>query len=292
MFSNINKNWFILIAALAVGAIAAVATKNYITQKIESIEAQDKGKALVKVVVAKENLEKGTLLSPENMATREMPKAWAHSDAITPDQFNRAEGARLAFPANAGEPVIWAQMESEKEASFSSKLDIGRRAVTVPVDEVSSISGMVEPDDLIDIIVSIQKDTRNYTFTLLQSMRVLATGTKVSHTNTDDDGKASTYTTVTLDTSPEDAKKLIAAREIGRITALLRSPADAGNVSLSTAEANELLGIASGAQGVSSVPVIYGGGPIKEGLHLNPAQTNDALNMLHENAPSQVETLN
>lgn len=215
------------------------------------------------------------------MATRDIPKQWVHSDAITPDQFNRADGARLALPANAGEPVLWAQVENEKEGSFSTKLEMGRRAVTLPVDEISSISGMLAPDDLIDIIVSVQKDSRSYTFTLLQSMRVLATGTKVSQTDTDEEGKPSTFTTVTLDTSPEDAKKLIAAREVGRITALLRSPTDAASVSLSRAEANDLLGLGSG-DGLSSVPVIYGGGPIKIGLTLNPAQSQDALTVLNQ----------
>lgn len=281
MATSSNKNWFILLAALGVGGLAAMSTKNYIAQKIESIEAKDKDKAMVKVVVAKQDLDKGSVLSGENMATRDIPKEWVHSDAITPDQFNRADGARLALPANAGEPVLWAQVENEKAGSFSTKLEMGRRAVTLPVDEISSISGMLAPDDLIDIIVSVQKDSRSYTFTLLQSMRVLATGTKVSQT--DEEGKPSTFTTVTLDTSPEDAKKLIAAREVGRITALLRSPTDAASVSLSRAEANDLLGLGNG-DGLSSVPVIYGGGPIKIGLSLNPAQSQDTLSVLNQNA--------
>ena len=281
MATSTNKNWFILLSALGVGGLAAMSTKNYIAQKIESIEAKDKGKAMVKVVVAKQDLDKGSVLSGENMATRDIPKEWVHSDAITPDQFNRADGARLALPANAGEPGVGAQVENEKAGSFSTKLEMGRRAVTLPVDEISSISGMLAPDDLIDIIVSVQKDSRSYTFTLLQSMRVLATGTKVSQT--DEEGKPSTFTTVTLDTSPEDAKKLIAAREVGRITALLRSPTDAASVSLSRAEANDLLGLGNG-DGLSSVPVIYGGGPIKIGLSLNPAQSQDALALLNQSA--------
>lgn len=289
MATSSNKNWFILLAALGVGGLAAMSTKNYIAQKIESIEAKDKDKAMVKVVVAKQDLDKGSVLSGENMATRDIPKEWVHSDAITPDQFNRADGARLALPANAGEPVLWAQVENEKAGSFSTKLDIGRRAVTLPVDEISSISGMLAPDDLIDIIVSVQKDSRSYTFTLLQSMRVLATGTKVSQT--DEEGKPSTFTTVTLDTSPEDAKKLIAAREVGRITALLRSPTDAASVSLSRAEANDLLGLGN-ADGLSSVPVIYGGGPIKIGLTLNPAKSQDALSVLNQSAADKPATEN
>ena len=273
---KINKNWLILFVALIVGALAAFGTKNYIKNKVEDIEAQNKNKTFVKVVVAKKTLEKGTTLSLQNMATREVPQQWAHSGVITSDQFSRAEGSVLAYPASEGEPVIWAQLVSQKVATFSAKLDAGRRAVTVPVDEISSISGMVEPDDLIDIVVSMQKDSHNYTFTLLQSVHVLATGTKVSQSTKDDEGRPITYTTVTLDTSPEDAKRLIAAREIGRVTALLRSPGDISNISTSRANAEDLLGFGSQVSyGLSSVPVIYGGGPIKEGLRMNPPRDLD-----------------
>lgn len=276
MIPTINKNWVILIVALVVGGLAAFSTKNYIKNKVEDIEALNKNKAMVKVVVAKQPLEKGEVLSAQNMATREVPQEWAHSGAITPDQFSRAEGAVLAYSAGQGEPVIWAQLESQKVATFSAKLDAGRRAVTVPVDEISSISGMVEPDDLIDIVVSMQKDTRNFTFTLLQSVRVLATGSKISQSSKDDTGQPITYTTVTLDTSPEDAKRLIAAREVGRVTALLRAPGDTTHVSTTRANAEDLLGLGMPTTyGLSSVPVIYGGGPIKEGLQMHSSKALD-----------------
>lgn len=270
---KINKNWFILIAALVVGGIAAYGTKNYIKNKVDDLEQRNK-KEMVEVVVPNKDLEKGTVLSFDNMAVRKIPKEWALSGAIKPAEFTRADGAVLAFPAKNGETVTWSQIVGEKAAIFSTKLQIGRRAVTVPVDEVSSISGMVQPDDLIDIIVSLSKDSRNYTFTLLQSVRVLATGTKVSQEDKDADGRFRTFTTVTLDTTPEDAKRLIAARQIGKVTALLRSPGDLVNVSSSRASAEDLLGLGMPTSfGLSSVPVIYGGGEIKEGLYMNPPKS-------------------
>ena len=176
----------------------------------------------------------------------------------------------LAYPANAGEPVIWAQLEGQRAPTFSARLTQGRRAVTVPVDEISSLSGMVEPGDLIDIVVSINKDKRNFTFTLLQSVTVLATGTKASQDERDPEGRSRTFSTITLDTTPEDAKRVIAAREVGRVTALLRAPNDTGSVSRERSDAQGLLGLATGLSSAgSSVPVIYGGGPITEGQRMN-----------------------
>jgi pilus assembly protein CpaB len=279
MAYRINKNWIVLIAALGVGGLAAFGAKNYLGAQMAEIEAREKNKAMVQMVVAKTDLGKGSALSADNVAVRPVPKEWAHSGAITPDQFGRAEGSVLAYPANSGEPLIWSQLEGQRTPTFSARLAQGRRAVTVPVDEISSLSGMVEPGDLIDIVVSLKKDSKNFTFTLLQSVTVLATGTKASPDDQDPGGRR-TFTTITLDTTPEDAKRVIAAREVGRVTALLRAPNDASSVSRDRSDALSLLGLASGLASVgSSVPVIYGGGPITEGQRMGARQTGEALGL-------------
>lgn len=270
MAYKINKNWIVLLTALGVGGLAAFGAKNYLSGQMAEIEAREKNKAMVQVVVAKSDLPKGSQLTAETVAVRAIPKEWVHSGAITPEQFGRTEGSLLAYPALAGEPVIWAQLEGQRAPTFSARLTAGRRAVTVPVDEISSLSGMVEPGDLIDIVISIKHDKQNFTFTLLQSVAVLATGTKSSQQEKDPEGRGRSFTTITLDTSPEDAKRVIAAREVGRITALLRAPNDNGNVSKARSEALTLLGLATGFGSTgSSVPVIYGGGPITDGQRMN-----------------------
>ena len=276
MAFKLNKNWIILLTALGVGGLAAFGAKNYISRQMAELEEHEKNKAMGQVVVAKADLAKGVRLSGENLATRSMPKEWAHSGAITPDQFDRANGSSLAYPAAAGEPLIRAQLEGQRTPTFSARLTAGRRAVTVPVDEISSLSGMVEPGDLIDIVVSVNKDKQHFTFTLLQSVAVLATGAKSSQQEQNGEARGKSFTTITLDTSPEDAKRVIAAREVGRVTALLRAPKDTGTVSERRTDAQALLGLGSdrtAAVTVSSVPVIYGGKPITEGLYLNARAT-------------------
>lgn len=268
MLNKTRKNWLILVLSLVLGAAAAFGASRYLSQRMAEIEARGKDSDTVRLLVAKTNLAGGATLSPDTVAVREVPRAWAHSGAITPDQYSRAEGSALAHPANAGEPILWAQLEGRRAPTFSTRLQSGQRAVTVPVDEISSLSGMVVPGDLIDIVVSVRDGKRNYTFTLLQRVRVLATGSKANVDARDTDGRPG-FTTITLDTAPDDAKRVIAAREIGHVTALLRAPGDVVAVSDAITEARSLLGLPTGHDnGVSSVPVIYGGGPITEGLTL------------------------
>lgn len=267
---NTRRSWITLAVALALGGLAAYAASNYLSERMAEIEARASEVDTVQVLVAKASLPAGASISAETVAVREIPRAWAHSGAIMPDQYSRAESLALAHPAAAGEPILWAQLEGRRTPTFSARLAPGQRAVTVPVDEISSLSGMVEPGDRIDIVVSARNGTRNFTFTLLQNVPVLATGSHADPDARSSDGTVRGFTTITLDTAPEDAKRVIAAREIGRVTALLRAPGDIAPVSAQITDAHALLGLpADRGNAVSSVPVIYGGGPITSGLQLS-----------------------
>lgn len=272
-----RKNWLAFLLAILLGLFAAYATSSYLSTRLAEIEAGSRPEAGVAVVVAKAALAAGSRIDETTVAVREIPRSWVHSNAITPEQYNRAEGLSLAWPAAAGEALLWAQLATASNPNFSARLQRGQRAVTVPVDEISSLSGMIVPGDRIDIVVTLRQQMRNFTFTLLQGITVLATGNEVDHSSRDTNGLLRSYTTLTLDTNPEDAKRIIAAREVGRITALLRAPGDDAAISARVSESEQLLGLPGNDQPrLSSVPVIYGGGPIDHGLQLHAVSTSAA----------------
>lgn len=108
---------------------------------------------------------------------------------------------------------------------FSAQLAPGRRAITLPVDQVNSLSGLLQPGDLIDLYVSFDHRRKRLTAPLLQGVLVLATGRE---TRANEAGaEESAYSTVTLDAAPEDVVKLVAARQAGTLNAILRHPGDA-----------------------------------------------------------------
>jgi pilus assembly protein CpaB len=258
----LSRSVVLLIAALSMGGLSAFGVKRFIERQVEEVEARGKGK-MVRVLVPKEDLAKGAPLTDKLVATREVPADWAHSNAITPQQFERVENQKLAYPAARGEMILWSMLEGQRAPSFSARLPAGRRAITVPVDEVNSISGMLQPGDRIDLMVSARKDNRAYMFPLLQNVVVLATGSQAVPAGAGD-GKESrrTYTTITLDASPQDAQRVLAAREVGKLAALLRAPGDGATAFSSRRDAMALLGLSDAERapiGDASVPVLYGG---------------------------------
>jgi pilus assembly protein CpaB len=279
-----NRTWALLLVAVTIGGLAAVSARSYLAHQMQAIEATAKGKT-VTVIVAKRDLAKGAVLSADNMALRPIPVEYAHSAALLPDDFERVDGQRLGYPVKSGEMILWGLMETHRAPTFSAHVTSGRRAMTVPVDEINSISGMLEPGDSIDLLATIDRNGRKTTFPIMQNVEVMATGQR-----SQDDPKSGgprQYSTVTIDTSPEQARLLIAARDGGKLTALLRNPQDRQPIA-SQVDAAALLGltdarpVASGghARARHAVPVLYGttlkAAP-PEALHLDGGAARAAL---------------
>ncbi len=256
-----GKTWVVLGVALGIGLLAALAARSYLSTRVEAIEARGKGKT-VDILVAKYDVAKGALLSKENVAVRPIPVEFAHSVAMTPDDFERVAGHPLAYGVKSGEMLLWGLMETQRVPTFSARVETGRRAMTVPVDEINSISGMLEPGDIIDLMLSMDRNGKRVTFPLMQSVRVMATGQR----SVDDAaGGERSYSTVTLDTTPQEAQNIIVARESGKLTALLRNPQDKAPLGKGSYDLAGLLGNASarvkatGSAPRRAVPVMYGG---------------------------------
>lgn len=250
-----NKTWIVLGVALGVGLLAALAARSYLSTQMAAIEARAKGNQ-VSLVVATRDLKKGEKISTDNVAVRLIPADYAHSGAVTPGEFERVEGQALAYAVKSGEMIMWSLVEGKKVPTFSARIEAGHRAITVPVDEINSISGMLEPGDIVDLLVTVDQNDKKITFLLLQSVAVLATGQRASDTLKS--GERRQYSTVTLDTTPEQAHNIIVAREAGKITALLRNPQDKQPFGTGSADIAALLGLKNRGSD-QQVPVLYGG---------------------------------
>lgn len=259
--------------ALAAGLVAVWAARQHIQGRILQIEAQARV-PMVQRIVAAYDLPVGVRLSSDHLAVRSFPSDLVASDSITPDGYTGLEGRVLKAPLRAGDAILPAHAATEKGLPFSAKLGDGRRAITMPIDAINSASGLLEPGDLIDLYVSFEHQRKRVTAPLLQGVLVLATGSATDNANKH--GGTFGYSTVTLDTSPEDAIKLVAARQGGTITALLRRSDDAQSTQrASRGDLASLLGVASTVSSVPKAPrrapVIYGDRPVRSVAGLRPS---------------------
>ena len=272
---RINRPAVLLLLALACGVLAALAARQHIQGRIHSIEASARV-PMVQRIVAAYDLQSGVRLLEEHLALRSFPATWVAPGSLAPEQFRSLIGQQLVTSVHGGDPLLDLHVKAAQSAAFSSQIRPGRRAITMPVDQINSVSGLLQPGDLIDLYVSFDYQRRTITAPLLQGVLVLATDTRTRNDQVPDNdtAPAKAYSTVTLDAAPEDAVKLVAARHAGSLTAVLRAGSD--NVPTTKAARGDLASLL----GVSRPPprrsekaqVIYGNRASGSVGRLNPGQ--------------------
>jgi pilus assembly protein CpaB len=255
MLYRIPQRWLMVAITVMAGLLAAWAARHHIQGRIAQIEAEARVPTVARLVAAYD-LAAGTRLDEDYVAVREIPREWAPSDALAPEDFSEHTYSVLAHPLRRGDTILRLHLTAEKAAPLSSRVPAGRRAITMPVDDINSLSGMLQAGDLLDLYVSFEHGRRQITAPLLQGVLVLATGRE----GESDDGASGGFSTITLDAGPEDAVKLVAARQAGRVTAILRHHRDAGtNATAARGDLAALLGIDTDrVPPPRVVPVLYG----------------------------------
>ena len=274
------RNPLLLVTALGLGGLAAFGARGYIAEQL----ALERERLLprqetVPVVVAKRDLARGETVSADTMAVREIPREYLPASAIAPDRFEGYVGTRLSAPMRAGEPLLHGALEGADVTTFATKVRSGIRALTIAVDEVNSLSGMLQPGDRIDILLSVRLPSGSGTPTpqevtrpLMQDLRVLATGRQVRPGGDERQGR--NYTAITVEVTPEQAQKLVVAQRNGKLTAMLRNPEDRSPLASRTMDVYGLLDLKSAplAQAHAAPPeIIVGGqGALKPNVPTSP----------------------
>lgn len=300
-----RRQWLLLGAAISLGAVAAVGTRSWIGEQLAvERERLQPRQAMVPVVVARQDLPRGEVVSAAGFAVREVPRDYLAPGTIVPERFEGFTGARLSVPLRAGEPLLQTVLEGADASSFAARVPAGVRAFTVVVDEVNSLSGMLQPGDRIDLLLSARPPVTaanpqpvEITRTLLQGIRVLATGRQV-RPGTDESRPGRGYGAITVEVSPEQAQRLVVAQRIGRLTAMLRNPDDRAPVEAAPIDAWGLLGLSAPAPAIAetrppprSTELIVGGqGSLKSSpaMPTHPAAPAPLAGVLPPVAPGAV----
>lgn len=101
----------------------------------------------VKIVEAKVDIPAHGILKIEDLTEREVSSTEAPADAV--NSISEVVGKAYRSPLTAGQPLVRAMIEVP---GLRNDISAGMRAVALPVDEVSAMSGLVQDGDYIDIV--------------------------------------------------------------------------------------------------------------------------------------------
>lgn len=224
---------FLLVLALGMAGLAAILVKTYLDKRAAELEASFADNTeKADVVVAKVDIPAGSRVVIDNFGIRQMPMDMIPPDAVFPENIDRVLGQSLKVGLPVGRPLLLGYLSSGTSPTFSDMLEENRRALTIAVDELNSISGMIRPYDRIDLFI-ISKDNHHslggkeskVVMPLLQDVLVKATGNIVRRETTADGQEYERrYSTLTLDLPPDEIGKVLIAQENGELKAALKRP--------------------------------------------------------------------
>ena len=232
---RINKTWLMLIVAVALALLATLLTTQYLKSReaaiSEEVAARTKqGGPKIAVAVPIKDLPVGTPLDQSLIAAREVSADLLYPDAILADDFEKYKGQALIRPVLHGRPLLRADLRP-MYADFAGTLIPGTRAMTIDVDELNSVAHMVQPGNLIDLMLVMKRDDGGDTVVpFMDKMKVLATGQKIIQDGSDERGpqvkKGLSYSNFTLEVTPTQAARLTLAQDLGKMRFTLRNEKD------------------------------------------------------------------
>lgn len=234
---RLSTTWLLAILAIAAGLAAFWSTRRYLDQNAAGVRRQWEQRYQPRsVLVAARDLPAGQVLQVEDLARRDMPSGFLPSGTFADAELAKAVGQRLANGLKTGDPLGEGSLESHSPA-LAYRLPEGSRAVTVPVDEVSSQAGLVRPGDRVDLMLAEERtegaERCVVVRSLLEAVHVLATGKATREFATAAGATApgaldldASYSTITLDVTPEQAQQLAVGLRMGELIPMLRGAGD------------------------------------------------------------------
>ena len=188
----------------------------------------------VQVVVAEVDLHPGMKLKSEMMKTVSyLEESLPMGHFIAPE---KAAGRVVITPMKRQELILESRLApaTVKQGGMAAIITPGKRAVSIAGNKVLGSSGLINPGDRVDILLTA--DGKNKT--VFENVLVLATGPQLRRNS---EGKPSPVNVYTLEVTPEQGEKIILAASSGKIHFALRSVLDTETVLTTGATRKEIL---------------------------------------------------
>ena len=217
-----NKRFLLALAgAVFFGLVSIYAAKIYLEKRVDIAKQKEE----TDVVIAVTDIPLGTKIEPQHIMVVRYPNELVPNQAMV--QENEVLGRVTISDVSAKTPVLSRHLAGlGAQPGLSGVTPAGMRAVSVRVDEASSVGGFVAPGTYVDVIAIMQPQldgAHQVSKVILQKVRVLAGGQQMKNSA---EGKPSLVNTVTLEVTPAQAEKLKLAEAEGRLQLSIRNATD------------------------------------------------------------------
>lgn len=250
-----------LLLSVAAGVFALIAMALYLGAREDELLEQA---ALQDVVVTTQDILVNTALDERVIQVIKVPAKYVQPGAIA--QTSEVVGRVAAVPLPRGSQVSGTALLEGGRESLAFNVPRGMRALTVAINDVTGVAGLLRTGNFIDIVGIFEygvptgsaggevtySNERTEAITIAQNVQIIAAGRNFSGQSppprgpdeepvpeTDQGGLVN----VTLLLSPPQVQEIILAQHLGALTMTLRSNLDSAIVEIPRLEESQFLKI-------------------------------------------------
>ncbi|MGL4462161.1 MAG: Flp pilus assembly protein CpaB [Planctomycetia bacterium] len=194
----------------------------------------------VTVVVASAPISAGSELNDTVLRTVEYPKELVPAKAVTKLETALKRSTRIAMEPD--QVLLESSLAPKGTIGIGSVIEKGKRAVAIGISTDKAVAGFIKPNDRVDILADLPAEGISIRTSriIMQDVRILAVDSSMQAGSEDPGKKDQVVETVTFLLSPEDAERIILARNMGPLSLILRSNQDDAAVETAGATIQDL----------------------------------------------------
>jgi pilus assembly protein CpaB len=222
-----KKQVIIIIFAIAAGIVASALVGIYVSSKVNEETSK------IAIRYEKTQAQKEQQYN-EQMAVlnQKIVDVEARARKAGEDAAKTAAAQKVASPADV----------AKKKPSLALRTPAGKRAITVQIDSLGAVGGLLNPGDFVDVIAELNVPTgkkadpkEKVTAMIFQNLQVLAVNTNIDEPGAYDAQQKEHALKVTFAVDPQEAGLLSFAEQNGSLELALRTPTEKGRAMIPTA---------------------------------------------------------
>jgi pilus assembly protein CpaB len=214
---NVRRTTLLIAIVLAVGT--GWLTLTYLSS-LRPAQSQQR-----QVLVATQDIPARTQITAAMVRTETRSENTLEPDALADP--SRAVGSLALITIPSGSQLTASKIGTNVAFALPVRLREGMRAVSIPIDRVKGVAGLIQPGDRVDVIAVPPQHgngTPGKAVTILRGIRVLAVGNSLENVSATPSPQEEAAATVTLEVNPKQADLLAWADANANIRLALRSP--------------------------------------------------------------------
>ena len=171
---------------LLLGLVLALIGSTTFLAYVRRFELERSGGEPVQVLVAKDGITRGKVITEEMLAVRSVPLAYVEDRSVKAAERDKVLGLRIVNQLGASQALMWSDFtdRSHEPSDLSGKVEPGFRAVYVSGIREAQGSALIRPGDLVDVISTMPESSDTHaakvSVVVLQKIMVLANGMRTS----------------------------------------------------------------------------------------------------------------